>query len=153
MTDKQNTDHAVKVLKQLARDESVAVLAISSLNRDNYSAKISMQAFKESGAIEYSSDVLLGMQLKGMGTSEFDVNAAKRKDPREVELHFLKNRNGVMSKPIFYTYHPKFNYFNEVEYIEPSENEKKPKRGRKKGNVTETEEVEKIYSSPEPLRI
>lgn len=153
MTDKQNTDYAVKVLKQLARDESIAILAISSLNRANYSEKISMQAFKESGAIEYSSDVLLGMQLKGMGTSDFDVNEAKRKDPREVELHFLKNRNGVMSKPIFYTYHPKFNYFNEVEYIEPSENEEKPKRGRKKGNVTETEEVEKIYSSPEPLRI
>lgn len=153
MTDKQNTDYAVKVLKQLARDESIAILAISSLNRANYDEKISMQAFKESGAIEYSSDVLLGMQLKGMGTSDFDVNEAKRKDPREVELHFLKNRNGVMSKPIFYTYHPKFNYFNEVEYIEPSENEKKPKRGRKKGNVAETEEVEKIYSSPEPLRI
>lgn len=153
MTDKQNTDHAVKVLKQLARDESIAILAISSLNRANYSEKISMQAFKESGAIEYSSDVLLGMQLKGMGTSEFDVNEAKRKDPREVELHFLKNRNGVMSKPILFNYYPAFNYYKEIEYIEPPVKEEKPQKGRKKSNVTEAEEIEKIYSSPEPLRI
>lgn len=137
MTDKQNTDHAVKILKQLARDESIAVLAISSLNRDNYSAKISMQAFKESGAIEYSSDVLLGMQLKGMGTSEFDVNEAKRKDPREVELHFLKNRNGVMSKPILFNYYPAFNYYREIEYIEPPVKEEKPKKGKKNAETVE----------------
>ena len=141
MTDKQNTDHAVKVLKQLARDESIAILAISSLNRANYSEKISMQAFQESGAIEYSSDVLLGMQLKGMGTSDFDVNEAKRKDPREVELHFLKNRNGVMSKPILFNYYPAFNYYREIEYIDPPVKEEKPKKGKK---IAETVELVKI---------
>lgn len=137
MTDKQNTDYAVKVLKQLARDESIAVLAISSLNRENYFSQISMQAFKESGAIEYSSDVLLGMQLKGMGTADFDVNEAKRKDPREVELHFLKNRNGVMSKPILYYYYPAFNYYRESEYIDPPTKEEKPKKGRKNADTVE----------------
>lgn len=141
MTDKQNTDHAVKVLKQLARDESIAILAISSLNRANYLEKISMQAFKESGAIEYSSDVLLGMQLKGMGSSDFDVNEAKRKDPREVELHFLKNRNGVMSKPILYNYYPAFNYYKEIEYIERALKEEKPKRGNKNAEVIELVKV------------
>ena len=137
MTDKQNTDHAVKVLKQLARDESIAILAISSLNRANYDEKISMQAFKESGAIEYSSDVLLGLQLKGMGTSDFDVNEAKRKDPREVELHFLKNRNGVMSKPILFNYYPAFNYYREIEYIDPPVKEEKPKKGKKNAETVE----------------
>ena len=137
MTDKQNTDYAVKALKQLARDESIAVLAISSLNRENYFARISMQAFKESGAIEYSSDVLLGMQLKGMGTVDFDVNEAKRKDPREVELHFLKNRNGVMSKPILFNYYPAFNYYREIEYIDPPVKEEKPKKGRKNADTAE----------------
>ena len=141
MTDKQNTDHAVKVLKQLARDESIAILAISSLNRANYLEKISMQAFKESGAIEYSSDVLLGMQLKGMGSSDFDVNEAKRKDPREVELHFLKNRNGVMSKPILYNYYPAFNYYKAIEYIERTLKEEKPKRSNKNAEVIELVKV------------
>lgn len=132
MTDKQNTDHAVKVLKQLARNESIAVLAISSLNRENYFSRISMQAFKESGAIEYSSDVLLGMQFKNMGSSDFDVNEAKRKDPREVELHFLKNRNGVMSKPILYNYYPMFNYYKELEYIDQPAPMERPKKGHRK---------------------
>ena len=129
-TDKQNTDYAVKVLKQLARDESIAVLAISSLNRANYHTPISMEAFKESGAIEYSSDVLLGLQLQGMGTSDFDVNEAKRKDPRMVELHFLKNRNGVMSKPILYSYYPIFNCYRELEYAPDITKEKKKSKSK-----------------------
>lgn len=132
MTDKQNTDIAVKLLKQLARDESIAIAAISSLNRENYSSRISMQAFKESGAIEYSSDILIGLQLKGMGTSDFDVNEAKRKDPREVELHILKNRNGIMSKPILYNYYPAFNYYHEVAYIEPPVKEEGGKKAKQK---------------------
>lgn len=124
-TDKQNTDVAVKLLKQLARDEAIPIIAISSLNRDNYSRPISMEAFKESGAVEYSSDVLIGLQLKGVGTKDFDVNEAKRQDPREVELHILKNRNGVMSAPILYYYYPKFNFYHEIELIKREVKEKK----------------------------
>ena len=124
-TDKQNTDVAVKLLKQLARDEGIPIIAISSLNRDNYSRPISMEAFKESGAVEYSSDVLIGLQLKGVGTKDFDVNEAKRQDPREVELHILKNRNGVMSAPILYYYYPKFNFYHEIELIKREVKEKK----------------------------
>lgn len=132
MTDKQNTDYAVKALKQLARDEGIAVFAISSLNRDNYFTRISMQAFKESGAIEYSSDVLIGLQFKGTGYSDFDVNAAKREYPRNVELHILKNRNGAMPKPIAYQYYTRFNYFHEGDYIEPPSPEEVNKKGKGK---------------------
>ena len=45
------------------------VLGISSFNRDNYNNPVGMQSFKESGAIEYSSDVLIGLQFKGVGES------------------------------------------------------------------------------------
>lgn len=38
-----------------------------------------MQAFKESGAIEYSSDVLIGMQLSGVGSSGFNADEAMKK--------------------------------------------------------------------------
>ena len=72
-TDKQNTDHAILHLKRLSRDYKLPVIVISSFNRENYSSKVSMQAFKESGAIEYSSDVLIGLQLMGTGTKNFDV--------------------------------------------------------------------------------
>ena len=125
----------MKILKQLARDESIAVLAISSLNRENYYGKISMQAFKESGAIEYSSDILLGLQLQGTGTADFDVNEAKRKNPREVELHFLKNRNGVMSKPILFNYYPTFNFYKEIDYVPDPPKEEKKSKGKSKSKT------------------
>lgn len=72
-----------------------------------------MEAFKESGAIEYSSDVLIGLQLAGAGGKNFDVNEAKRKDPRDIELVILKNRNGRTGDKIRYSYYPLFNYFVE----------------------------------------
>jgi len=41
-----------------------------------------MEAFKESGAIEYSNDVLIGLPLEAAGKKYFDVNAEKDKKPR-----------------------------------------------------------------------
>lgn len=113
-TDKQNTDKAVLELKRISRDYKIPVIGISSFNRDSYKNAVSMEAFKESGALEYGSDVLIGLQLKGAGTKNFDVNEAKDKNPREVELVVLKNRNGATGKKVEYSYYPMFNYFKEV---------------------------------------
>lgn len=113
-TDKQNTDKSVMELKRISRDYKTPVIGISSFNRANYSVKVSMEAFKESGAIEYSSDVLLGLQLKGAGDKDFNANEAKRKDPREVELIILKNRNGSTGNKLDFKYYPLFNYFEET---------------------------------------
>lgn len=112
-TDKQNTDKAVMELKRISRDYKTPVIGISSFNRANYSVAVSMEAFKESGAIEYSSDVLLGLQLKGAGEKNFDANEAKKKSPREIELVILKNRNGSTGDKLGYQYYPLFNYFKE----------------------------------------
>ena len=112
-TDKQNMDKAVLELKRISRDYKIPVAAISSFNRQGYKEAVTMESFKESGAIEYSSDVLIGLQAKGAGKKDFDVNAAKRKDPREIELVILKNRNGRTGDTIAYEYYPLFNYFKE----------------------------------------
>lgn len=123
-TDKQNTDANVLLLKQLSRDYKVTILAVSSFNRENYNSKVSMSSFKESGAIEYSSDVLIGMQLEGVGETykdgknrvklkDFDVDKAKAETPRKVEVVILKNRNGVTGKKISYDFYSKYNYFKE----------------------------------------
>lgn len=112
-TDKQNTDKAVMELKRISRDYKTPVIGISSFNRANYSVSVTMEAFKESGAIEYSSDVLIGLQLKGMGEKDFDVNEAKKKSPREIELVILKNRNGSTGDKLGFKYYPLFNYFEE----------------------------------------
>ena len=113
-TDKQNTDKAVMELKRISRDYKLPVIGISSFNRANYSVAVTMEAFKESGAIEYSSDILIGLQLKGAGSKDFDANMAKSRNPREVELVVLKNRNGATGGKISFEYYPMFNYFKEV---------------------------------------
>lgn len=113
-TDKQNTDKAVMELKRISRDYKTPVIGISSFNRSNYGKAATMEAFKESGAIEYSSDILIGLQLKGAGEdNNFNENEAKRKDPRQVELVILKNRNGKVGDKIRFNYYPMFNYFEE----------------------------------------
>ena len=112
-SDKQNTDKAVLELKRISSDYKTPVIGISSLNRASYKEAISMEAFKESGSLEYGSDVLIGLQLKGAGKSGFDANEAKRKNPREIELVILKNRNGSTGNKIELEYYPLFNYFTE----------------------------------------
>lgn len=112
-SDKQNTDKAVLELKRISRDFKTPVIGISSLNRASYKEAISMEAFKESGSLEYGSDVLIGLQLNGAGQKSFDANEAKRKNPREIELVILKNRNGSTGDKIELEYYPLFNYFTE----------------------------------------
>lgn len=113
-TDKQNTDKAVMELKRISRDYKTPVIGISSFNRANYKEAVTMEAFKESGAIEYSSDILIGLQLKGAGKKDFDANEAKRKDPRAIELVILKNRNGRTGDSLSFNFYPLFNYFEET---------------------------------------
>lgn len=113
LSDKQNTDKAVLELKRISRDYKLPLIGISSFNRSNYKEAVTMEAFKESGAIEYSSDVLIGLQLKGAGKTDFDVNEAKRKSPREIELVILKNRNGQTGIKLEFKYYPQYNFFTE----------------------------------------
>ena len=114
-TDKQNTDKNVLELKRLSRELEIPIIAISSLNRANYNEPISMAAFKESGAIEYSSDVLLGLQLAGAGEKDFNVDMAKSQEPREIELKILKNRRGKTGDSINFEYYASRQFFREHE--------------------------------------
>jgi len=125
-TDKQNTDKAVLELKRLSREEKTPVIVISSFNRASYHGPVTMEAFKESGAIEYSTDVLLGLQPAGLLTGSSDkvttankgvMHNCKNQIPRQVEVFVLKNRNGQTHKGAAFTYNPLFNHFNEGQEI------------------------------------
>lgn len=125
-TDKQNTDKAVLELKRLSRDYSIPVIGISSFNRDNYTAPVNLASFKESGAIEYSSDVLIGLQYEGMDYQEGEADKAREKRIRElmkqvvedgkagkaqsIQVKILKNRNGSKGDALL-DFYPMFNYF------------------------------------------
>lgn len=129
MTDKQNTDKNVVELKRLTRELKLSVFAISSFNRENYFAPVDFASFKESGAIEYSSDVLIGLQWDGMDWVDGEKpnqrlfriarireeNSRKKKDrdPIRIQLKVLKNRNGETNSHIFLNYVPAFNYYED----------------------------------------
>ena len=116
-TDKQNMDKSVLELKRLARDFNAVVIGISSLNRMSYNDPVTMAAFKESGAIEYSADVLIGLQLAGVGSDKFDVDMAKQENPRKIEVKILKNRNGPIVPSHLMQYYPADNLFVETSGI------------------------------------
>ena len=125
-TDKQIVDRAVLNLKRLSRDYSTAVIAISSFNRDNYWQSVNLTSFKESGAIEYSSDVLIGLQYECMEYKEKE-NEENRKNrirqaieditknkSHKIQVKVLKNRNGSRGS-INLDFFPMFNTFKKCE--------------------------------------
>ena len=113
-TDKQVVDKAVLELKRISRDYKLPVIAISSFNRGGYKIEATFEQLKESGAIEYSSDIVLALQLKGAGEKGFDPTEAKRKNPREIELVVLKNRDAAVGDKVIFKYYPMFNLFDEA---------------------------------------
>ncbi len=113
-SDKQNVDACVRDLKRACRELSLPIIAISSFSRSGYKEEAAFESFKESGSIEYSSDVLLALQFRGMSAKNFDINSARKKPTRDVELVVLKNRNGISGEKIQFSYIPKFDTFNEI---------------------------------------
>ena len=124
-TEKQQVDFNVSELKRISRDNDIPIFIICSFNRENYSTTVDFTSFKESGAIEYGADVVMGLQLKVMEDLKGDVNKkreeinkAKAQTPREVNLIGLKNRNGKSYFKCSYKFYPAFNFFEEVETLE-----------------------------------
>lgn len=131
-SDKQNTDKAVLELKRMSRDFNMPVVAISSFNRDSYSSEVSYSSFKESGAIEYGSDILIALQPQGMlrGNTKTIQNkniettrACKMALLRKIELVILKNRNGSTEGRVGFSYRPVFNLFDEDPDYKPNLND------------------------------
>lgn len=115
LSDKQNTDKSTLELKRISRTYKIPVIAISSFNRSSYKEVVSMESFKESGAIEYSSDVLMGLQFTNMkkDAQEDAMNDLKKSETRDITLRILKNRSGMISD-VKFGYKTKFSYFYEV---------------------------------------
>lgn len=121
-------DDDVNGLKDLAVRLDIPIMVISSFNRNNYFEPVSMGSFKESGTIEYSSDVLIAMQYSGMQYEEYETqdkhNNRVRKlledcDARgaaggslDVDVVLLKNR-GNTKGTLYFSFCPKYNVFTE----------------------------------------
>lgn len=126
-SDKQAVDRNVTALRQMARELQAPVFVVSSLNRSSYSEGVTMDSWKESGAIEYGADVLLGLQPAGIREHidnakdsrvkrEADkyIRESKDADTRKCEIVVLKNRAGrTPDKGIPFTFKPVASTFRE----------------------------------------
>ena len=122
----------------LARDFDIPDIVISACNRASYTDPVSMSSFRESSGIEYSADVLIGLQYRGMDyeqssfytqdgkahgsgrESEADhytrvirlfeemQSTAAEGGKQPIELKLLKNRNGSRGT-LWFDFTPKYN--------------------------------------------
>jgi replicative DNA helicase len=123
LSEKQATDKNVTELKRMTRDLDVPLMAISSFNRDSYNKEASFSSFKESGSIEYGSDVVLALELQKIKELDKDANGkakeaeklneAKGSAIRDINLKVLKNRFGKAFEEIQYNYITSMNKFVE----------------------------------------
>lgn len=94
-------------LRQLAGDYNTPVIALAALSRDGSHKNMETDSFRDSSNIEYSSDVLMGIQLRNFSKRLENTQENKRKylaaqwmaeekdkDLRELEIVVLKNRAG-----------------------------------------------------------
>ena len=107
--DKLRTDINITSLKRLSRQYKIPIIAISSFNRTNYNKESNLSSFKESGGIEYSSDIIIGLDQ----TSIEQLSGANL-TKRNIKLSIMKNRQGEKDKAIEYAYIPAFNYYEEI---------------------------------------
>ena len=121
-SDKEKVDSIVRGLKKLQSENDLVLFVISSINRANYLTPIDFESFKESGGIEYTADVVWGLQLQILNDDLFNqekkikekrekVRQAKKAIPREIELVCLKNRYGISSYSCGFKYDPRFDLF------------------------------------------
>lgn len=141
---KEIVDSTVTALKRISRELNLTIIVISSVNRANYLTPIDFESLKESGNIEYSCDVLWGLQLQCLHDPEFDkgdkgdklqqrkaVNDAKTATPRKIELSCLKNRYGKANYSCYFDYYPANDLFIESGCEEFPAPTSTPKAGRK----------------------
>ena len=107
-------------------------MVISSVNRANYQQPIDFESLKESGGIEYSCDVVYGLQLRCLNDDLFSqekkvkekrdrIRDAKAANPREIELVCLKNRYGISSFSCNFDYYPANDLFTEADRPETTQ--------------------------------
>ncbi len=121
---KEAIDTIITDLKRISRELDLTIFIISSVNRANYLTPIDFESLKESGGIEYTCDVVWGLQLQCLNEDLFSkgerikekrerVKQAKAENPRKIELVCLKNRYGIANYSCCFNYYPANDLFTE----------------------------------------
>lgn len=115
---KEKVDDIMLRLKDFQRATNATLLVISAFNRENYYQKVGFSSFKESGAIEYSADVIWGLENYGVDAEgkldKDEVIKMSREKVRKIKFSCLKNRNGGAYE-CFFRYHAAYDYFEVCE--------------------------------------
>jgi len=111
-TDKQATDKIIRELKKTARLYAIPIFAISSRARSTYNTETTLESGKNSGDIEYTADVMIGLNLEAVQEIKQQANGklkaddrkkikqASKQHTRKIYLTIMKNRNGARDKDI-----------------------------------------------------
>lgn len=121
---KEVIDNTVTELKRISRDLDLTLIVISSVNRANYMVPFDFESLKESGGIEFTADVVWGLQLQCINEDIFVkegrikekremIKKAKAATPRKIELSCLKNRYGIANYSCYFNYYPANDLFTE----------------------------------------
>lgn len=116
-TTKEMVDSSITELKRISRELDLTVFVVCSVNRANYLTPVDFESLKESGGIEYTCDVIWGLQLQCLNDPIFDkqnnikerrekIKEAKAATPRKIELVCLKNRYGIANYSCYFDYYP-----------------------------------------------
>lgn len=116
-TTKEMVDSSITELKRISRELDLTVFVVCSVNRANYLTPVDFESLKESGGIEYTCDVIWGLQLQCLNDDLFNskenikakrekVKEAKAANPRKIELVCLKNRYGIANFSCYFNYYP-----------------------------------------------
>lgn len=125
-SEKEKVDKICSDLKRLSRDLDSPVVAVSSLNRtamtldSSKSKRPSLASFKESGGIEYATDIGILMVLDKEQT---EVQTSKMGRPvKVIDLDIAKNRNGERAT-ITFVFDLQFATFTEMDKKALKEND------------------------------
>lgn len=121
---KSIVDANITNLKRISRELGATIIVISSINRNNYHLPIDFEALKESGGVEFSADVVWGLQLRILTEQSFIdekkepikrqiVKEEMKKTPRQIDLVCLKNRYGAPGYTCELNYTPAYDLFEE----------------------------------------
>lgn len=99
---KDGIDKILMMFKEYSAKYKAAIVLVSTLSRSHYNKDLTIEAFKESGNIEYDADSIFVLQprdLKEEGA--VDMDGFKSNDFRDVTIKCLKSRDsGFVSKDI-----------------------------------------------------
>lgn len=98
---RNKVDFVVSELRRLARDLHCPVIAISSVSRASYGSSPGLDAFKESGGVEFTADVGLVMYKDKDKVKGTDTVEGVGRDWEMVYVNVVKNRFGERARIAF----------------------------------------------------